>query len=171
MNKAVFFDRDGVINERIKGGYVRDWEEFVIEPELGIVLQTVRSKGYLAIIVTNQRGIGKGIMSEEALHTLHGKLQTHLLVTHDVSFDDIYYCIDLSDDSPRRKPSPAMLLEAAEKWDIDLEQSWMVGDSVSDIIAGKHAGTKTAYLVTKHSEQIPESTAVLYALSELLPLL
>ena len=171
MNKAVFFDRDGVINERIKGGYVRDWNEFVISPELGSVLQSVKSKGYLAIIVTNQRGVGKGLMTEEALHDLHSKLQTHLGVTHGATFDDIYYCIDLSDDSPRRKPSPAMLFEAAEKWDIDLKQSWMVGDSTSDIIAGKNAGTKTAYLITKHSEHIPESTATLHSLSELLPLL
>ncbi len=171
MNKAVFFDRDGVINERIKGGYVRNWDEFVLSPDLGNVLQQVRAKGYLAVIITNQRGVGREIMTEKDLLKLHEQLQAHLSTAFGVKFDDIYYSTDLSNDSPRRKPSPAMLLEAAEKWDIDLASSWMVGDSTSDIIAGKQAGTKTVYLVTKHTDEVPADTIVIGSLSELLELL
>jgi D-glycero-D-manno-heptose 1,7-bisphosphate phosphatase len=171
MNKAVFFDRDGVINERIKGGYVRNWDEFVLSPDLPSFLKQVKAKGYLAIIITNQRGVGKGLMSEKDLAGLHDKLQSTLVADHGLSFDDIYYCTDLSDDSTRRKPSPAMLLEAATKWDIDLSQSWMIGDSISDIVAGSKAGAQTAYLVTKHTEQIPDRTVVLHSLTDLLPLL
>src|SRR5205823_3375347 len=79
--RAIFFDRDGVINTRIKGGYVRSWDELEINPDLADVLRSVKAKGYLAIIVTNQRGVGRGLMTETDLHTIHQNLQTHLFET------------------------------------------------------------------------------------------
>jgi len=122
----------------------------------------------LVIVVTNQRGIGRGIMTEEQLHAIHSELQDHLGKTHDVAFDDIYYCPDLDSNSPRRKPAPGMLLEAAKKWDIDLASSWMSGDSLSDVAAGKAAGTHTAFLVTRHSTDLPANTVILDRLEGLL---
>jgi D-glycero-D-manno-heptose 1,7-bisphosphate phosphatase len=166
--RAIFFDRDGVINARILGGYVRHWNEFELLPDVMEVLREIKKRGYLAIIVTNQRGVGMGIMSEADLHAVHNELQKAVQEKAEVTFDDIVYCIDIDDTLGRRKPSPAMLLEAAEKWNIDLANSWMIGDSMSDIEAGQRAGTKTAYLVTQHSEEIPKATKILHHLSEIL---
>lgn len=169
--KAVFFDRDGVINERILGGYVRNWEEFNLLEEVGNVLRTVRERGYLAIIITNQRGVGKGLMTEGDLHAIHDKLQESIKENFDTNFDDILFCTDTDNSSHRRKPSPGMLLEAAEKWNIDLGNSWMIGDSPSDVEAGKRAGTRTAFLLTKHTKEIPAADHVLERLPQLLELI
>jgi histidinol-phosphate phosphatase family protein len=168
ITKAIFFDRDGVINRRIKGGYVRSWSEFELLPEVGEVVAEVKRRGFKAIIITNQRGVGTGVMTEEDLSQIHTELQKLMKESHEAHFDDILYCTDASDASERRKPSPAMLLEAAERWSIDLSASWMVGDSASDVLAGERAGTRTAYLVTEHTEKIPPATVVLERLSDLL---
>ena len=168
LPRAVFFDRDGVINTRIKGGYVRHWGEFILLPDVADVVREVKQRGYKAIVVTNQRGVGMGIMSEADLRTVHDELQNTLQQQAGVQFDDILYCIDTDDNSSRRKPSPAMLLEAAERWNLDLAHSWMIGDSMSDIEAGQRAGTLTAYLVTIHSEEIPKATKIIYNLRDIL---
>lgn len=167
-NKAIFFDRDGVINERIVGGYVRNTDEFVLLPDVPDVLRELKQKDYLAIVVTNQRGVGLGLMSEAHLHAVHTALQDTMHAKVATRFDDIIFCTDIDDTNARRKPSPAMILEAADKWNIDLSQSWMVGDSMSDIEAGTRAGTKTAYLVTQHSEEIPRATKIIHDIKELL---
>jgi D-glycero-D-manno-heptose 1,7-bisphosphate phosphatase len=167
-NRAVFFDRDGVINARILGGYVRHWNEFELQPDVSEVLREIKRRGFLAIIITNQRGVGLGLMTEEALQDVHAELQREMLRLAGVQFDDIIFCTDTDKTSLRRKPSPAMLLEAAKKWNIDLDSSWMIGDSMSDIEAGQRAGTKTAYLVTEHSEEIPKATKVIHHLIDLL---
>jgi D-glycero-D-manno-heptose 1,7-bisphosphate phosphatase len=166
--RAVFFDRDGVINARILGGYVRHWNEFELLPGVVETLREVKKRGYLAIIVTNQRGVGLGIMTEADLQAVHEELQRAMERESGVRFDDIIFCSDLDDSLGRRKPAPTMLLEAAEKWNIDLEQSWMIGDSMSDIEAGQRAGTKTAYLVTQHSEEIPKATKIIHRLTDIL---
>jgi len=166
--RAIFFDRDGVVNARIVGGYVRNWDEFELLPEVAEVLREVKQRGYLAIIITNQRGVGTGVMSEADLHAVHNAMQLLMKKESGVAFDDIVFCTDMDDTPGRRKPSPAMLLEAAEKWDIDLPNSWMIGDSMSDIEAGSRAGTKTAYLITEHSEEIPKATKILHSLKEIL---
>ena len=166
--KAIFFDRDGVINARILGGYVRHWNEFELLPGVIETLREIKQRGYFAIIITNQRGVGLGIMSEAELHVVHEEMQREMERLAGYRFDDIIFCTDVDNTSNRRKPSPAMILEAAEKWNIDLERSWMIGDSMSDIEAGQRAGTKTAYLVTQHSEEIPKATKVIHALTEIL---
>jgi D-glycero-D-manno-heptose 1,7-bisphosphate phosphatase len=170
-NKAVFFDRDGVINRRIFGGYVKTWAEFELLAEVAQTVKAVKDLGYLAIVITNQQGVGKGLMTEEDLIGLHGRMQDHLHELESVRFDDIYYSTELKNGSQRRKPSPAMLHEAAEKWNIDLANSWIIGDSASDVQAGKHAGTRTAYLVTEHSDDIPPADLVLHHIRDLLPAL
>jgi D-glycero-D-manno-heptose 1,7-bisphosphate phosphatase len=168
LTRAIFFDRDGVINARILGGYVRHWNEFELLSGVIETLREVKRRGYLAIIVTNQRGVGLGIMTEGDLHAVHEELQRAMEAAAGVRFDDIIFCTDLDNALGRRKPSPAMLLEAAEKWNIDLAESWMIGDSMSDIEAGQRAGTKTAYLITKHSEEIPRATKIIHRLTDLL---
>ncbi len=168
QTRAIFFDRDGVINARILGGYVRHWNEFELLPGVAEVLHEIKNRGLLAIIITNQRGIGLGLMSESDLHSVHNELQKTLRAQAGVTFDDIIFCGDIDDRPGRRKPAPTMLLEAAERWNIDLPNSWMIGDSMSDIEAGARAGTKTAYLVTQHSEEIPRATKIIHDLKELL---
>jgi D-glycero-D-manno-heptose 1,7-bisphosphate phosphatase len=169
--RAIFFDRDGVINARILGGYVRHWNEFELLPGVIETLREVKRRGYLAIIITNQRGVGMGLMSEQQLHAVHEEMQRAMEREAGVKFDDIIFCTDADKSSTRRKPSPAMLLEAAEKWNIDLANSWMIGDSMSDIEAGMRAGTKTAFLVTQHSEEIPTATKIIHRLEDILPFL
>jgi D-glycero-D-manno-heptose 1,7-bisphosphate phosphatase len=166
--RAIFFDRDGVINTRIVGGYVRHAGELEVLPRVPEVLREVKQRGYLAIVITNQRGVGLGLMTLEELAILHDDLQNRLDQTAGVTFDDFFFATGVDTSDLRRKPSPVMLLEAAQKWDVDLAQSWMIGDSNSDIEAGQRAGTRTAYLITAHSEEIPKATKILHSLEEIL---
>lgn len=151
--KAVFFDRDGIVNVRIMGGYATSIGEFEILPGFFEVFRRVKEAGYLAVLVTNQQGIGKGLMTEAALHTIHGHMQSELLARTGFAFDDIFFCPDLASvENSCRKPSPAMLLAAIEKWNIDPLQSWMIGDTVSDAKAARAAGVK-AILVGDFSRE------------------
>ena len=159
MRKAVFFDRDGVVNKRIVGGYVTKWAEFEWLPGVAETLRDVKKLGYLTIIITNQRGVGTKKMTEADLEQIHTTMQNEL--GDEARFDDIIHCTDATNDSLRRKPSPEMLLEAARKYEIDLAQSWMIGDSPSDIEAGNRAGTKTAFLKNDHEQAPPDATIVL----------
>ncbi len=168
QTKAVFFDRDGVVNTRLLGNYVMRWNEFEFLPTLGEDLKAIKAKGYLAIIITNQRGVGIGAMTQEQLDEVHSKMQEHLDKNFGVVFDDIFACTDADTSSPRRKPSPAMLLEAHIKWGIDLSNSWFVGDAPSDIEAGIRAGTKTAFLRNEHETAPETATICINFLSELL---
>ena len=155
MNKALFLDRDGIINERIPNDYVRTPSEFKLIPASLGFFAWAKKHGYLTVIVTNQQGIGKGLMTEHDLAEVHAYMCS-LLAEHGYAPDAIEFCGDLANtNSPRRKPAPGMLLDAAQKLDIDLTSSWMIGDSISDAQAGKHAGAKTI-LVGNYTE-VPEA--------------
>jgi len=168
ISKAIFFDRDGVVNERIIDGYVRAWNEFHFLPDVGKTLRDAKGLGYLCIIVSNQRGVGLGLMTERDLEEIHQQMQNELLKEYGVAFDDIITCTDVSNDSIRRKPSPAMLLEAQIKYDFDMSRSWMIGDTASDIKAGESAGTKTAFLLNEHDEPSENATVCIPSLKEIL---
>jgi D-glycero-D-manno-heptose 1,7-bisphosphate phosphatase len=145
--RAWFFDRDGVVNRRIIGGYVRTPQEFELLDGVGESLRLVKDAGYVAIIITNQQGVGKGIMTDNDLQAVHTFMQEQLLELYGVQFDDIMACTDLaSKPNNCRKPDPSMLLESAKKWNINVQQSWMIGDSISDCEAGRRAGTHTVLL-------------------------
>jgi len=144
MQRAVFFDRDGVVNKRLTDDYVKSWGEFEFLPDIYMTLSQVKEWGYLAIIVSNQRGIARGLMTEKDLQAIHTKMQKELKAKINVEFDDIYHCPHDNDtDCDCRKPKPGMILQAAEKWDIDLSESWLIGDSESDVLAGNAAGCRT----------------------------
>ncbi|MEP7234731.1 MAG: HAD family hydrolase [Ignavibacteriota bacterium] len=166
--KAIFFDRDGVINERIIGGYVRAWSEFHFLPDVGETLKVIKQKGYLAIVVTNQRGVGLGLFSQADLDLVHQMMQEELQQKYGVQFDDIIFCTDSDDEPGRRKPSPAMLVEAQNKYSIDLAASWMIGDTHSDILAGTRAGTRTAFVVNEHERTPDSATVVIGSVNEIL---
>lgn len=145
--KAIFFDRDGVVNYRIVDRYVQKPEQFKFINDFISFFKSMKDKGYLAILITNQQGIGKGLMTEQELAEVHNFMQNELMSITGYCFDDIYYCTDLaSTGSYRRKPNPGMLLEAVEKWNIDKNESVMIGDRRSDAGAGKNAGVKTVLI-------------------------
>jgi D-glycero-D-manno-heptose 1,7-bisphosphate phosphatase len=172
MRKTFFFDRDGIVNTRIMGGYVRDKDDFEWMPDFFPFFRFVKEMGFLAVLVTNQQGIGKGLMTEQDLHDIHAMMQEQLRSKTGFAFDDIYFageidmtprkgcCGDITATS-RRKPSPAMLLEAAEQWQIDLKNSWMIGDSISDTEAGRSAGVQTM-LVGQFSAHDTDTADYLY---------
>jgi len=142
VNKAIFLDRDGVINRKLENDYVKNWDEFCFLPGVFEAIKTIKEKGYLIVVVTNQRGIARGFMTENDLHEIHQKMQNEL-EKHGAQVDDIFYCPhNISDNCDCRKPEPGMLIEAKKKWDIDLDKSYIIGDSESDIEAGKRAGVR-----------------------------
>jgi D-glycero-D-manno-heptose 1,7-bisphosphate phosphatase len=141
---AVFFDRDGVVNRRRIDDYVKEWTEFEFLPEVFSVLPRVHDAGYLAVLVTNQRGIARGLMTLETLEEIHTTMQRELRKWGSGGFDAIYFCPHGRDAGCAcRKPLPGMLLQAAREHRIDLAASWMIGDSESDIEAGRAAGCRT----------------------------
>lgn len=141
--KAVFFDRDGTINERLINRYVVKWEEFYFLPYTFEALRALKDKGYKTILVTNQRGIAKGIMTEDDLMLIHSKMQ-RILLQFGCEFDHIFYCPhDIDDKCSCRKPQPGLLERAEEFYVINKESSYIVGDSPSDVEAGRRYGVKT----------------------------
>ncbi len=145
--KAVFFDRDGVVNRRKFGGYIQNVNEFEFIPGFIDTFWQISKRGFSAFLVTNQQGIGKGIMSHLDLNHVHTFMQKTLLEQTGFCFEDIYYCPELaSANSYYRKPNPGMILEAIDEYNIDTAASWMVGDSPTDITAGKKAGLRTIFV-------------------------
>lgn len=153
--KAIFLDRDGTINKY--KGFIRNVEDIELLPGVTEAIKKINNMGYLAIVVTNQPVIARGEVTIEQLEEMHNKIET-LLGNEGAYIDGLYYCPHHPDkgydgEIPElkikcncRKPEPGMLLKASEDFNIDLEKSWMVGDSKNDIIAGKKAGCKTAII-------------------------
>lgn len=161
MTKAVFLDRDGVINQKGPDGeYVTRWEDFHFLPGVIEAIARLNKAGFCVVIVTNQRCVAKGLLTEEALELLHRRM-TDQLARAGATIDAIYYCPhELEPPCCCRKPAPGMLLEAARSRNLDLAASWMIGDSNSDIQAGKNAGCRTARLSgMNHPTMEPENEA------------
>lgn len=148
MIRAVFLDRDGVINQKPpEGDYVTRWEDFHILPGVVEGIALLRQAGFRVIIVTNQRCVAKGLLSVTELEKMHRRM-SNVLARCGAAIDGVYYCPH--DMEPRcncRKPAPGMLLDASREHGIELPASWMIGDSDIDIEAGRNAGCKTAYLL------------------------
>jgi D-glycero-D-manno-heptose 1,7-bisphosphate phosphatase len=147
--KTVFFDRDGTINMKLpEGSYVRTWEEFEFLPDTYHALKAVKEKGYKIILVTNQRGIARNIMTEKQLLHIHEQMQS-ILEQYGCRFDHIFYCPhDIQEKCGCRKPEPGLLAMAEQYYCIDKEHSFMVGDSASDMEAGRRYGVRTIRIGT-----------------------
>lgn len=153
--KAIFLDRDGTINKYV--GFLRNIDEFELLDGVAAAIKMINQSGYLAIVVTNQPVIARGEVSLEELEAIHNKMET-LLGEEGAYVDAIYYCPHHPDkgfegERPEykkicdcRKPKPGMLIKAAKDYNIDLKESWMIGDGLNDIEAGKAAGCRTALL-------------------------
>jgi D-glycero-D-manno-heptose 1,7-bisphosphate phosphatase len=141
-NKAIFLDRDGVLNREM-GDYVRRLEDFHILDNFD-ALKTLQDKGYLLIVATNQGGLAKGWYTEDELAKMHGKLKS-VYKEHGVEFTDMFYCPhhpDFTGDCDCRKPKPGLLLQGITKYDIDPSLSYFIGDRERDVEAGTKAGVK-----------------------------
>ena len=153
--KAIFLDRDGTINKYV--GFLRDIDEFELRLGVAEAIMKINASGYLAVVVTNQPVIARGEVTIPQLYLIHCKMET-LLGQQGAYIDAIYYCphhphkgydgeiAELKIGCDCRKPKPGMLLNAAGDFNIDLSQSWMIGDGENDVKAGKAAGCKTALI-------------------------
>ncbi|MDR2081087.1 MAG: D-glycero-beta-D-manno-heptose 1,7-bisphosphate 7-phosphatase [Campylobacteraceae bacterium] len=143
--KAVFLDRDGVIN--IDKGYVYKKKDFIFAPDVFETLRYLQSRHYLLFIITNQSGIARGYYTEGDFLKLT-KYMMHEFAKRDIKITKLYYCPHTPEENCQcRKPNPKMLLDAQKEFDIDMNASWLIGDKQSDIEAGFNAGIKnTVYL-------------------------
>lgn len=139
MNKAIFLDRDGVINRKVpEKDFVKNVDELIYLPKVKQIIGMVKKKGYLVIIVSNQSGINRGIIKKENIEKINEKLRKELKI------DAIYYCPHLPDENCAcRKPKTGLIEKAAKDFDIDVKNSLLIGDNDFDIAAGNAAGCKT----------------------------
>jgi len=155
QQKAIFLDRDGVINKHI--GFLKNIDEFELLDGVAEAIKLINNSGYLAIVVTNQPVIARGEVTFDELEEIHNKMET-LLGMGGAYLDGIYFCPHHTDkgyegEIPElkfncdcRKPKPGMILKAEKDFNIDLKASWMVGDGKNDVFAGKNAGCQTALI-------------------------
>lgn len=153
--KAIFLDRDGTLNQFV--GFLRECDAFRLIDGVAEAVKKINDSGYLAIVATNQPVLARGEVSFEELERIHNKMET-LLGKAGAYVDGIYFCphhpdkgyegesVELKIECTCRKPKPGMLLQAARDFNIDLSQSWMVGDSENDVLAGKAAGCRTVLI-------------------------
>ena len=156
--KAIFLDRDGTINKYV--GFLRNIDDFELLPGAAEAIKRINASGYLAIVVTNQPVVARGEVTVPQLQEIHNKMET-LLGSEGAYINAIYYCphhphkgyegeiLELKIDCDCRKPKPGMLLRASKEFNIDLGNSWMIGDGENDIKAGKAAGCMTALIGTE----------------------
>jgi len=150
MFKAVFLDRDGVINEERKD-YVKNLDEFIILKGVSKAIKLLKEKNFLVIIVTNQSGVNRKLLTKDMLNEIHNHLQD-ILKKYDTICDAIYYCPHKPEENCNcRKPKPGLLLRAAEEHNIDMKNSFLIGDSMTDIEAADAAGCKGILLKENQS--------------------
>jgi D-glycero-D-manno-heptose 1,7-bisphosphate phosphatase len=157
-NKAIFIDKDGTLIPDIP--YNVDPEKISLQEGALQGLRQLQDAGFLLIIISNQSGVARGIFKEEALLPVQQKIES-LLSEKGVVLDGFYYCPhypnavvkEYAIECDCRKPQPGMLLKAARDLEIDLSQSWMIGDILNDVEAGKKAGCKTVLIMNGNSEE------------------
>ncbi|MCL4266258.1 MAG: HAD family hydrolase [Anaerolineae bacterium] len=146
LHPALFLDRDGVIIEN-RADYVRHWEDVTFFPQALAALAQVRHTPYKVIVVTNQSAVGRGLMTMETAEALNERI-VEVVRQRDGRIDASYICPDApGQETGCRKPLPGMLLQAAHDHHLDLSQSIMVGDALTDVQAGRAAGVRVAALV------------------------
>ena len=151
MAKAVFFDRDHTLNP--DSGYINDPDKFDLYPWVPASLKRLKDRGFLLIVVSNQSGIARGLITWEQLNLIHRKMDSILSEKQSIKIDSYQICPHHPDEGcDCRKPRPKLLLAAARAHDIDLSESFMVGDRESDMLAGQKAGVSRSLLVKPDDE-------------------
>ncbi len=139
--KAAFIDRDGTLIEEVN--FLSRLEDLRLFSFAAEAVRRLKESSFLIVVVTNQSGVGRGIFEESAMHAIHAQLKT------DLELDAFYFCPHLPTDGCRcRKPNTGMIEQAAQKFSIDLENSWMIGDKAIDVETGFNAEIKTALVLT-----------------------
>lgn len=164
MRRAVFLDRDGTIARDVH--YCRCLDDFVLLPGVPQAIGLLNEHGFKVVVITNQSGIARGYLTEETLHLIHLKMRDELQ-KHGASVDAIYFCPHHPDDNCEcRKPRPTLIFKAAKDLDIDLRLSYMVGDDIKDVEAGRSAGCRTVWIAQDPSQaeglphhQLPDHVA------------
>jgi D-glycero-D-manno-heptose 1,7-bisphosphate phosphatase len=157
---AVFLDRDGVINHKApEGEYIAKWEDVRFLPDVVVSLSKLYRAGFEIFIATNQRGIALGKVRLEDVDDIHRRMKA-TVAKHGIVITDIYFCPhDISEHCACRKPKPGMLLQAAKDHRLDLSTSWMIGDALSDIEAGKNAGCRAVWITPHGSPETVDRRA------------
>ena len=147
--KTVFLDRDGVINRNPPNmGYVRRWTEFSFIPNSRRAIRALTQNGYRIFVITNQAGIGRGLYSEESLKDIHCRMVAGITEAGG-AIEALYYCPHHPEAGCEcRKPKPGMLKRAAKEHNINLSNAYFIGDTTTDMQAGKRAGTTTFLVLT-----------------------
>ncbi|MBS0625119.1 MAG: HAD-IIIA family hydrolase [Verrucomicrobia bacterium] len=152
MSKALFLDRDGVLNKVVlrdgKVGSPRTFQEFELIPEAISFVKSAKELGFCTILITNQPDISRKKMTRYQMARMHQKLREEMPI------DYIEVCTSSDDACFRRKPNPGMLLESANRYKINLSASFFIGDSIKDIEAGKRANVRTILLKTEYNQNI-----------------
>ena len=151
--KAIFLDRDGVINKEVN--YLSNPDDFELIENTIEALKILKKKHFLLIVITNQAGIARGYFNEEILLEIHNKMNS-LLKQYNVFLDDIFYCPhhpDFTGPCECRKPNPGMIYRARDKYNINLNNSYVVGDTINDIKTGLNAGCITVLVLTGYGAE------------------
>jgi len=158
MNRAVFLDRDGVINHEKENDYILKWSEFEFYPGVTEAIRLLSEKFITLIVISNQRGVGRGLMSENELLDIQRRMRSEI-EKNGGRIDKMYYCTATDPRHFYRKPNPGMALQAAKDFPaIDLAKTIMIGNKLSDMKFGRNAGTYTVYLKTTHpNEALPHA--------------
>ena len=144
-NKAIFLDRDGVLNKK-REDYVKSVKELEIFPNIAEEISKLKMKGFLIIVITNQSVINRQIITIKELEEIHLTIQK-FLKKNETCIDKFYFCPHRPDENCEcRKPNPGLIKQAINEFSIDASKSWMIGDSKTDIQAGEKAGCKTIFL-------------------------
>lgn len=162
-NSAIFLDRDGTINEEV--GYLDSADKLQIFPEAFEAIRRINESGMKAIVITNQAGVAKGLFTEEFVRQINGQIQS-LLVEKDALIDRFYYCPHHPSEGAEpyrkictcRKPEPGLLKQAAYDLNIDLSQSYMIGDRYRDVETAHRAGAKGVLVMTGYGQDILSET-------------
>ena len=166
MEKAIFLDRDGTLNEDI--GYAKSIGDIKLFPQTSATLRALKEMGYTLIVITNQAVIARGWLTEEGMKELHQKYNELLEKQDGVPIDAYYFCphhpnadiLEYKKVCECRKPAHGLIIKAAKENNIDLKKSLMIGDKLTDIIAGKNAECKTILIRTPTSYETNVSGAI-----------
>lgn len=149
---TLFLDRDGVINHEKYEDYIHNWDEFSFYDGVTDAIAVYAGIFKHIIVITNQKGVGKGLTKLEDLQMIHKNMVAEIELANG-RIDAVYFCSDLENESPNRKPNPGMGLQAVKDFpDIDLGKAIMIGNTISDMKFGRNLGVKTIFLPTNHPE-------------------
>ena len=149
-NKAVFLDRDGILNKD-RSDYVKNIRELEIFPNIGKYIKQINDNGFLVIIITNQSTIGRKLTTHDEVKMIHNSIQEYMRKCN-AKIDAFYYCPHHPKDNCNcRKPKPGLLIQASHDFNIDLQNSWMLGDHDSDVQSGLNVGCKSVKINLENS--------------------